>query len=196
MTMSQALLQSGAIDSMARELGVDTKTAQTAAGALLPAIVAGLGRNQVGPGGTRDHAGGLGDLLGGLAGGSAAGGGMGGLGGMLLDQVLGAKPTPTQPGNDILGQIFGSKDVSRGVADEVAGSTGLNSDLLRKMLPMLAMAVMGMMLKRGAGGGAGSGMGGMIPGGLGGGIASGGGGPLGGALGGILGQVVAGMTRR
>lgn len=189
MTMSQALLQSGAIDSMARELGVDSKTAQTAAGALLPAVVAGLGRNHVGPGGTRSHGGGLADVLGGLAGGGGGmGGGLGGLGGVLLDQVIGQKPTPKQPGNDILGQIFGSKDVSRGVADEVAQSTGLDSGLLKKMLPMLAMAVVGMMLKQGGGGGmaqpGSAGVGGPL------------GGALGGGLGGILGQVVGGMMRR
>lgn len=181
MNMSQTLQQSGAIDAMARELGIDTQTAQTAAGALLPAIVAGLGRNQVGAGGTRDSAGGLADVLGGLAGGGG-GGALGGIGGVLLDQVLGQRPTPTQPGNDILGQIFGSKEVSRGVAEEVAGSTGLSTDLLKKMLPMLAMAVVGAMLKRDGSGG--------------GGAAAGGGGALGGAFGGILGQVVTGMLRR
>ncbi len=46
---------------------------------------------------------------------------MGGLlgqlgGGGLLDSVLGSQPTPVEQGNDVLGQIFGSKDVSRTVA--------------------------------------------------------------------------------
>ena len=143
MSLAQALQQNGAIDSMARELGIDSQTAQSAAGALLPSIVAGLGRNHVGGGGS-GGGGGLGDILGGLAG----GGGLGSIGGALLNQVLHTSPTPTGPGNDILGQIFGSKDVSRGVADEVAGSTGLSSDLLKKMLPMLAMAAVGYMMKQ------------------------------------------------
>ncbi|ANY20090.1 hypothetical protein A6F68_01577 [Tsuneonella dongtanensis] len=164
MNLSQVLQQSGAIDSMARELNIDSATAKTAAGALLPAIVAGMGRSQAGPGGS---GGGLGDILG------------GGLGGGLLDSVLGAGPTPTGPGNDILGQIFGSKDVSRGVAEEVAGSTGLPPELLKKMLPILAMAVVGYMMK-----------------GKGSGTQGGAGGALGGAIGGILGQVVTGMLRR
>lgn len=161
MNLSQTLQQSGAIDSMASELGVSPQVAQTAAGALLPAIVAGLGRNHVGAGGSRASSGGLGGILGGA------------LGGGLLESVLGSKPTPTQPGNDILGQIFGSKDVSRGVADEVAGSTGLPADLIKKMLPILAMAVVGAMMKGKSG--------------------SAGGRAMGGALGGILGQVVTGM---
>lgn len=186
MSLAQALQQSGAIDSMARELGVDSGTAQRAAGALLPAIVAGLGRNQVGAGGTRNSAGGLADVLGGLAGNEGGGGGgLGGLGGVLLDQVLGGSPTPARPGNDILGQIFGSKDVSRGVAEEVAGSTGLSAELLKKMLPILAMAVVGYMMKQR------SAPAGNAPAG-----GSSGGGMLGGALGGILGQVVTGMLRR
>lgn len=173
MNLSQGLQQSGAIDSIARELGVDPATAQQAAGALLPAIVAGVGRTGTAPqaqalgGGGR----GLGDVLGQLGGG----------GGGLLDSVLHPAPTPTEPGNDILGQIFGSKDVSRGVAEEVSGSTGLPAELLKKMLPMLAMAVVGYMMKNHA-----SGQGG----------GNGGGGMPGGALGGMLGQVVTGMLRR
>ena len=169
MNLSQGLTQSGAIDSIARELGVEPAVAQKAAGALLPAIVAGMGRSEVGPQGA--GGGGLGAVLGGLAGGS---------GGGLLDSVLHPDPTPTKPGNDILGQIFGSKDVSRGVAEEVAGSTGLSSDLLKKMLPMLAMAVVGYMMKSHSAGER----------------ETGGGGILGGALGGILGQVVTGILRR
>ena len=178
MNLSQALQQNGVIDSMARELNIDEATARTATGALLPAIVAGLGRTatqQVPAGGP----GGLGDILGGLAGGGGASAGLGGgLGSVLLDQVLGRDPTPTTPGNDILGQIFGSKDVSRGVAEEVAGSTGIPAELLKKMLPILAMAVVGYMIK-GKSGAVGPG-----------------GGAMGGALGGILGQVVTGMLRR
>lgn len=179
MNVSQTLQQSGAIDAIARELGVDSATAQAGAGALLPAIVAGLGRNHVGAGGTRSGAGGLADVLGGLAGGAGGGAFGGGIGGVLLDHVLGPKATPVQPGNDILGHIFGNKDVSRGVAEAAAGSSGLSSDLLKKMLPMLAMAVVGAMMKQGGGA-----------------AAPAGGAAAAGPLGGILGQVVGGLLRR
>lgn len=177
MNLSQALQQSGVIGSMAQELGIDEQTARIGAGALLPAIVAGMGRSQVGAGGMGSSSGGLGDILGGLAGGGSSAGGLGGLGGILFDQVLHKDPTPTQPGNDILGQIFGNKDVSRGVAEEVAGSTGISSDIIKKMLPILAMAVVGYMMKQDR-------------------SEQPGGGALGGALGGILGQVVTGMLQR
>ncbi len=184
MNLSQILQQSGVIESMARELNIDEQTARVGAGALLPAIVAGVGRTatQAAP---ASGGGGLGDLIGGLVSGSGgAAGGLGGLGGILLDQVLNTNPTPTQPGNDILGQIFGSKDVSRGVAEEVSGSTGIPANLLKQMLPILAMAVVGYMMNRGEGDQTQTG------------AAAGTQGGMGGALGGILTQVVTGMLRR
>ena len=173
MNLAQALEANGTIASMARELDVDEGTAQAAARALIPTLVAGMGRQATAAPGAA-NLGGLGDILG-----RSLGAGSGGLGSVLLDQVLKREPTPTAPGNDILGEIFGSKDVSRGVAEEVAGSTGISSELLKKMLPILAMAVVGYMMNQKPG-------------------ASGqtSGGPLGGALGGILGQVVSGMVRR
>ena len=181
MGLASVLQQNGTIASIADELGVDERTALAGAQALLPALVAGMGRQAVSAPAT-GGLGGLGDILGRSLGGGASAGGLGGalgggLGGILLDAVLKKQPTPTQPGNDILGEIFGSKDVSRGVAEEVAGSTGIPAELLKKMLPILAMAVVGYMMNQKQGGAAG-------------------GGGLGGALGGILGQVVTGMMRR
>ena len=175
MSLAQMLQQTGAIGAMAKELGIDEQTAGTAAGALLPAIVAGFGRSATGGSATPDPLGGLGGLAGAILG----GGGSGGLGGGLLDAVLGSSPTPTQPGNDILGNIFGSKDVSRSVAGEVSALTGLDEGLLKKMLPILAMAVAGYMAKQASGGNGATG-----------------GGAGGGALGGILGSIVSGMMAR
>ena len=54
-------------------------------------------------------------------------------------------------GNEVLGQIFGSKDVSRAVAQNAAAQSGLDPSLLKKMLPMLAMLVAGLMSKQGTG---------------------------------------------
>lgn len=165
MNLGQLLQQSGAITSMARELNIDEKTAQAGAGALLPAIVAGMGRSATGGGG------GAASGLGGLAGAILGGGGGG-----LLESVLAPKQTPVSQGNDILGSIFGTKDVSRSVASEVAGVTGIDESLLKKMLPILAMAVAGYLAK---GGGQSS-------------EQQGGGG----ALGGILGSIVGGLAAR
>jgi hypothetical protein len=59
-------------------------------------------------------------------------------GGGLLDQVLSPQPTDVSQGNNVLGQIFGSKDVSRAVAQNASAQSGLEPGLLQKMLPMLA----------------------------------------------------------
>jgi hypothetical protein len=180
MNLVQMLQNTGAITSMARELGVDEGTATTAAGALLPAIVAGMGRSATGGTTTPDPMGGLGNLAGAILGGGGAAGGMAGA---LLDLVVGTQPTPTAPGNSILSAIFGSKDVSRSVAGQVAAVTGLDEGMLKKMLPILAMAVAGYMAQQAtapsaaaSANGAGAGTGG-------------------GALGGILGSIVQGMIR-
>jgi hypothetical protein len=166
MDMMSILNQAGGIGAIARELGVDEGTAQAGAAALLPAVLGGF------KGQAQAHPEGLGGLLGML-------GGMGG--GGLLESVLAPAPSNVDAGNGVLGQIFGSKDVSRTVADHAAGQTGLSSDLLKKMLPLIAMAVAGYMAQQG-GGGAGGMLGGLL------GAATGGGG-----MGGMIGNVLGGM---
>lgn len=66
----------------------------------------------------------------------------------MLDAVPGGMPTPKQQGNDSLGNIFGSKDVGCGVASEVAALTGIDEGIIKKMLPLLAMAAAGYMAKK------------------------------------------------
>lgn len=51
-------------------------------------------------------------------------------------------------GNDVLGQIFGSKDISRAVAQKSEQSSGVGSDTIKKMLPVIASMVLGGMQKR------------------------------------------------
>lgn len=175
MDMMDILKQSGAIGSVAQQLGVNEQIAQAGAEALLPAILGGFKKTaQAQPAGLD----GLGGILGQLGGGG------------LLDSVLSPEPTPIEKGNDVLGQIFGSKDVSRSVAGHAAEQTGIDSSLLKKMLPILAMLVAGYMVKQ-AGGEQGGGIGGLIGSVLGGGQSQGGGG-LGGVLGNVLGGALGG----
>jgi hypothetical protein len=180
MNILDVLQKSGEIGTIARELGVDEQTAASGAAALLPAILGGFAKQQGSAQGGGDALGGLGSLVGMLGGSGAAGG--------LLDAVLGPKPTPVQQGNDILGQIFGSKDVSRQVAATAESQTGVSGDLLKKMLPILAMLVMGYLAK-GQGGGAQSSGGGL--GDLVGAVLGGGGGQQqsGGGLGSLVGML-------
>jgi hypothetical protein len=54
-----------------------------------------------------------------------------------------AQPTTTADGNAILGHILGSKDVSRQVAADASKQTGIDTDTLKKMLPLVAALAMG-----------------------------------------------------
>lgn len=162
MQIADILQQMGGIQSMARELGVSESQAASASAALIPAILGGFKKQtQAQPAGLD----GLGGVLAQLGGGG------------LLEEVLGAQPTNVNRGNDVLGQIFGSKDVSRAVAQNAATQTGLDPALLRKMLPMLAMLVGGLISKQGGAGaapqgGPAAGLAGMLGGLLGGGSAT------------------------
>lgn len=134
MQITDLLAQMGGLQSMARELGVSQTEVASGAEALAPAILGGFKKQaQSQPMGLE----GLGGLLGQLGGGG------------LLDQVLGPQPTDVSQGNAVLGQIFGSKDVSRTVAQNAAAQSGLDPSLLKKMLPMLAMLVAGYMARQG-----------------------------------------------
>ena len=170
MQLTDILSQMGGLQAIARELGVSESQAASGAEALLPAILGGFKKQ------TQSQPSGL-DGLGGLLGQLGGGG--------LLDQVLAPQPTDLNPGNEVLGQIFGSRDVSRAVAQNASVRTGLDTTLLKKMLPMLAMVVAGMMAKQqgGAaeqpsqgGGGLGDMLGSLLGGGQAGGSASAGGG--------------------
>jgi len=59
---------------------------------------------------------------------------------------LGSAST-TQDGNDILGHIFGNKQVSREVASRASKNSGVSSTVLKKMLPVLATLAMGALSK-------------------------------------------------
>lgn len=53
-----------------------------------------------------------------------------------------------EEGNGILGHVFGSKDVSRAVADRASANTGIGSSILKQMLPVVASMVMGALAKQ------------------------------------------------
>ena len=55
-------------------------------------------------------------------------------------------------GNRILGHLFGSKKVSREVARTAEKDTGIDADLIKKALPLLATLAMGAMSKKSSGG--------------------------------------------
>ncbi|KON80039.1 DUF937 domain-containing protein [Azoarcus sp. PA01] len=137
MQITDILAQTGGLQSLARELGLSETQAAKGAEALVPAILGGFKKQALQqPAGVA----GLDGLLGQLGGGA------------LFDQVLAPQPTDVSRGDNVLGEIFGSKDVSRAVAQNASDRSGLDPSLLKKMLPMLAMLVAGYLAKqRGAG---------------------------------------------
>lgn len=143
MNVGDMLKQTGALDAISQQLGIDRQSAQAGASALLPSLLGGFRKQaQMEAGGTEGGAGNLLGLLGSLGGGS------------LLDAVTSPRPASKEPGDRILGQVFGSKEVSRTVAGQAAQSTGIDPSVLKKMLPLLAMAVSGYLASRSGAGGA------------------------------------------
>lgn len=138
----EMLRRSGGIEAVSKQLGVPPAMASAGAEALVPAILGGFGKQAGAAGGGES---GLGALIGML--GSLGGGG-------LASNVLGPEETDVGKGNEVLGQIFGSKDISRTVAADAAGKTGIDAAVLKKMLPILAMLVGGYLSARAGGSGA------------------------------------------
>ena len=159
------LLPNGGIDALASQLGIPREQAERGAQALLPAVLGGMG----------DQSERFETAVNGLGGAD------------LAENVIGPEPTEIDRGNQLLGGIFGSKDISRQVAGHAAQNSGLDSTLLKKMLPILAMLVAGHLAKRAGGqqGGLGGVLGSVLAGLAGGGARGAGG--LGGMLGSILG---------
>jgi hypothetical protein len=147
-------------ETIGRQFGLDESQTRAAVEALAPVVAAGLRRN------TQSNDG-LADLIGALAQGNH-------------DRYV-EDPSAVQfdrvadDGNAILGHVFGSKDVSRGVAQQAAGLSGVGSAILKKMLPVIASMVIGALAKQMLGGGRSTRQ------------ADAGGGGLGDILGGILG---------
>lgn len=138
----ETLRRSGGLEAVSRELGIPPAKAAAGAEALLPAIMGGFRKRSEAAGGGETGLGGLIEMLGGLGGGS------------LASSVLGPDPTELGRGNEVLGQIFGTKDVSRAVAQDAAGRTGFDPATLKQMLPLLAMLVGGYLSARAGGSGA------------------------------------------
>lgn len=126
------------VGGLATQFGLSPEQANAAVGALLPAILGGVQKTE--------QAGGLGNL----------------------GQIVAGMGVPEQDvdsGNNILGQIFGSKDVSRQVASHASQQTGISDTILKAMLPIIASLVAQQVAKK-MGGGALGGLAGAVLGGL------------------------------
>lgn len=183
------------ISEIGRQFGLNEAQTRAAFEQLAPVVAAGIRRNN-------QNDGGLENLLKALQAGNHS---------RYADDASSLQyDQVADDGNAILGHVFGSKDVSRGVANHAADLSGVGSAVLKKMLPVIAAILMGQLAKRMGGGGSaraqvpqGSGQGGGL-GDILGDILGGGkagqtaptGGPGGGGLGDILGDILGGGTRQ
>ncbi len=126
------------LSEIGRQFGLNEEQTRAAVEALTPVVAAGMRRN---------------------------GGAGGGLSDIIRSITQGGAPdethAATSQGNDILGEIFGSKDVSRGVANELSATSGIGASILKKMLPIIASIVMAQVAKQmgSRGGSSGGGLG-------------------------------------
>lgn len=135
--MIQSAGGGNAIGQIGSQFGLSEEQTQSALGALLPALGGALQRNA-------QQSGGIEDLLGALGGSQHS---------QYLDNpgALGS-PESIEAGNGILGQLLGSKDVSRALANQAAAQTGIGPDVLKALLPMAASLLMGTLSKQSAAG--------------------------------------------
>ena len=121
------------VDQLASAVGLGSSDASKLVGALAPALMRGLQKNTASD-----------DGLAGLQRALETGGHD-----RYIDDpsLLGSDDTRVD-GNNILGHIFGSKDVSRNVAAAASKDTGIDAGLIKKALPLLASLAMGAMSKK------------------------------------------------
>ena len=121
--------QSGAaMQALAQQFNLSQQQTQAALEALLPAFSQGLKRNATDPYG-------MGAFLSALSSGQHQ---------RYFDNPMAAfTPQGMAQGNDVLGQLFGSKDLSRAVAAQAAQATGIGQQILQQMLPAMAAMMMG-----------------------------------------------------
>ncbi|WP_417497665.1 DUF937 domain-containing protein [Maricaulis sp.] len=116
-----------AIGNIASRFGLSETQAQSAVQALLPALSAGVRRES--------SAGGLDTLLQGLQPATAQ---------RALEDSSALEDSATvEQGNALLGQLFGSRDVSRRVAADASDRTGVDAGVLRQLLPLVATMLVG-----------------------------------------------------
>ena len=120
------------LGSLASNLGLDASTTNNLVGALAPALMGALKKETS----SQD---GLAGFKNALQNGKHQE--------YLSNPNSMSSPETVQDGNNILGHIFGSKDVSRNVAAQAAESTGINSSLIKKALPLIASLAMGAISK-------------------------------------------------
>jgi hypothetical protein len=122
------------LSAIGQQFGLTEEQTRAAFDALTPVVASGVRRSAQSPTGLQD---------------------------ILSSALNGNQNLDAASGNEILGQIFGSKDVSRGVAQQLSATSGIGAAVLKQLLPIIASIVMGQVAKKMGGGGQSSGGGGL-----------------------------------
>jgi hypothetical protein len=123
----------GQIQQLANNFGIGEDLVQAAIAQMVPALTQGV-KNNISDGS------GLSSLLKALENGNHQ---------RYMEQPESLTDNTTVlDGNNILGHILGSKDVSRAVADRASSNTGIDSGILKQMLPLVASMMMGSLSKQ------------------------------------------------
>ena len=123
---------SGAVDQIAKKFNLDNQQATNALQSLLPSLKQGMQQNT-------QQQGGLESLIGALSNSQNQ---------AYVEQPERlAEPQAVDNGNAILGHLLGNKETSRQVAQQAATKTGLDSGILKQMLPLAANMFMGSLTK-------------------------------------------------
>ena len=123
----------GAVSQIARQFGLGESQVTDIIGQLAPTLGRGLQANT-------QASGGLDSLLDALQKGNHSR--------YVDDPSTLGRPEATDDGNSILGHILGSKEVSRELAGRAANNTGVDSGIIKKILPLIAGLVMGGLSKQ------------------------------------------------
>ena len=121
-----------AVDNISRQFGLSREQTERAIELMMPAFSQGLKRNTADPMG-------LMNFMTALASGQHAK--------YHTDPQEAFRTDAISEGNAILGHLFGSKDTSRAVADQVALASGIGPAILKQMLPVIASMIMGGLFK-------------------------------------------------
>ncbi|MEN0000037.1 MAG: DUF937 domain-containing protein [Pseudomonadota bacterium] len=127
-----------AMREMARQFGLDERQMEQAVEALMPAFSTGFKRKTSQPQGVSEFFETMARAQGHAT--------------FFDDMTKAFQPQGMAAGNDLLGQFFGSKDVSRAVARQAEAATGIGQEIFKQMLPVIATTLMGGMVKNTTGG--------------------------------------------
>ena len=122
-----------AMETMAKQFNIAQEQAAQAMAALMPAFSSGFKRTAANP---YDFS----ALMSGMS--------SGGYAKYFEDMSRAFTPQGMADGNAVLEKLFGSKDVSRAIAEQAATLTGIGQDVLKRMMPAMADTIMGGLFKQ------------------------------------------------